>query len=251
MLNMLRSDLYRILHIRSFKIGVFIMSIMTICLTMPSVNVMSNTAFANYDAQIGDFAEYLYYFPKSAIFMIIVMLMYVIYLNEEYTSGFIKNVYPYLTDKLKLSISRLLIFVIYYIVFSFINIIFSLITVGFIQGRFGTISIIDYIIYYVIQLLLATAVGSFLELFIHLSKKNIVSTILIFLYTFGVLFGMVYIFFQEWFNLSVYENAIYYLSGTLPYRISDVYLNTMIVGIFALGIGVLLNMVILKKKDLE
>ena len=29
---------------------------------------------------------------------------------------------------------------------------FSLITVGFIQGRFGTISIIDYIIYYVIQL---------------------------------------------------------------------------------------------------
>ena len=251
MLNMLRSDLYRILHIRSFKIGVFIMSIMTICLTMPSVNVMSNTAFANYDAQIGNFAEYLYYFPKSAIFMIIVMLMYVIYLNEEYTSGFIKNVYPYQTDKLKLSISRLLIFVIsrllifviYYIVFSFINIIFSLITVGFIQGRFGTISIIDYIIYYVIQLLLATAVGSFLELFIHLSKKNIVSTILIFLYTFGILFGMVYIFFQEWFNLSVYENAIYYLSGTLPYRISDVYLNTMI--------GVLLNMVILKKKDLE
>ena len=248
---MLRSDLYRILHIRSFKIGVFIMSIMTICLTMPSVNVMSNTAFANYDAQIGNFAEYLYYFPKSAIFMIIVMLMYVIYLNEEYTSGFIKNVYPYQTDKLKLSISRLLIFVIsrllifviYYIVFSFINIIFSLITVGFIQGRFGTISIIDYIIYYVIQLLLATAVGSFLELFIHLSKKNIVSTILIFLYTFGILFGMVYIFFQEWFNLSVYENAIYYLSGTLPYRISDVYLNTMI--------GVLLNMVILKKKDLE
>ena len=147
MLNMLRSDLYRILHIRSFKIGVFIMSIMTICLTMPSVNVMSNTAFANYDAQIGNFAEYLYYFPKSAIFMIIVMLMYVIYLNEEYTSGFIKNVYPYLTDKLKLSISRLLIFVIYYIVFSFINIIFSLITVGFIQGRFGTISIIDYIIF--------------------------------------------------------------------------------------------------------
>ena len=62
---------------------------------------------------------------------------------------------------------------------------------------------------------------------------------------------MVYIFFQEWFNLSVYENAIYYLSGTLPYRISDVYLNTMVVGIFALGIGVLLNMVILKKKDLE
>ena len=125
MLNMLRSDLYRILHIRSFKIGVFIMSIITICLTMPSVNVMSNTAFANYDAQIGNFVEYLYYFPKSAIFMIIVMLMYVIYLNEEYTSGFIKNVYPYLTDKLKLSISRLLIFVIYYIVFSFINIIFS------------------------------------------------------------------------------------------------------------------------------
>ena len=41
-------------------------------------------------AQIGNFAEYLYYFPKSAIFMIIVMLMYVIYLNEEYTSGFIK-----------------------------------------------------------------------------------------------------------------------------------------------------------------
>ena len=118
---MLRSDLYRILHIRSFKIGVFIMSIMTICLTMPSVNVMSNTAFANYDAQIGNFAEYLYYFPKSAIFMIIVMLMYVIYLNEEYTSGFIKNVYPYQTDKLKLSISRLLIFVIYYIVFSFIS----------------------------------------------------------------------------------------------------------------------------------
>ena len=91
MLNMLRSDLYRILHIRSFKIGVFIMSIITICLTMPSVNVMSNTAFANYDAQIGNFAEYLYYFPKSAIFMIIVMLMYVIYLNEEYTSGFIPS----------------------------------------------------------------------------------------------------------------------------------------------------------------
>ena len=86
MLNMLRSDLYRILHIRSFKIGVFIMSIMTICLTMPSVNVMSNTAFANYDAQIGNFAEYLYYFPKSAIFMIIVMLMYVIYLNEKCVS---------------------------------------------------------------------------------------------------------------------------------------------------------------------
>ena len=49
----------------------------------------------------------------------------------------------------------------------------------------------------------------------------------------------------------MYENAIYYLSGTLPYHISDVYLNTMVVGIFALGIGVLLNMVILKKKDLE
>ena len=126
-----------------------------------------------------------------------------------------------------------------------------MITVGFIQGRFGTISIIDYIIYYVIQLLLATAVESFLELFIHLSKKNIVSTILIFLYTFGILFGMVYIFFQEWFNLSVYENAIYYLSGTLPYYISDVYLKSMIVGVLVLGIGILLNMVVLKKKDLE
>ena len=200
---MLRSDLYRILHIRSFKIGVFIMSIMTICLTMPSVNVMSNTAFANYDAQIGNFAEYLYYFPKSAIFMIIVMLMYVIYLNEEYTSGFIKNVYPYQTDKLKLSISRLLIFVIYYIVFSFINIIFSLITVGFIQGRFGTISIIDYIIYYVIQLLISDGcwiisgiVHSFKQEEYSLYHSNI-------LYTFGILFGMVYIFFQEWFNLSV------------------------------------------------
>lgn len=251
MLNMLWSDLYRILHIRSFKIGVLIMSIITICLTMPSMNVMSNTTFANYDANVGTFGEYLYYFPKSAIFMIIVMLMYIIYLNEEYTSGFIKNVYPYLTDKLKLAVSRLLIFVIYYIVFSFINIIFSLITVGFIQGRFGTISIIDYLIYYLIQLLLATAVASFLELLIHLSKKNIIPTIIIFLYTFGILFGMIYIFFQEWFNLSVYENAIYYLSGTLPYHISDVYLNSMVVGILALGIGILLNMVVLKKKDLE
>lgn len=251
MLNMLRSDLYRVLHIRSFKISVLIMLVTTICLTMPSVHVMSNTAFANYDAQTGTFAQYLFYFPKSALFLIIVMLMYVIYLNEEYASGFIKNIYPYMPNKLKLSISRLLIFVICYIMFSIINVVVSLITVGFIQGRFGTISILDYIVYYLIQLLLTTAVCSLLQLFIHLSKKNILSIILIFLYTFGILFGMVYIFFQEWFNLSVYEYAIYYLSGTLPYQISSTYLTSMGIGIVALAIGVLLNMVILKKKDLE
>lgn len=251
MLNMLRSDLYRILHIRSFKIGILVMSIMAIGLTIPSMNIMSNTPFANYDAQTGTFVEYLWFFPKSAIFTIIVMLMYVIYLNEEYTSGFIKNVYPCLSNKLKLSVSRLLVFVIYYIVFSFINIIFSLVTVGFIQGRFGTISIFDYIIYYLIQFLLATAIASILELCIHLSKKNILSIILIFLYTFGILFGMAYTFFQECFNLSAYENTIYYLSGTLPSQISSVYLNSVIVGMITLGIGIVLNMFVLKKKDLE
>lgn len=248
MWNLLRSDIYRFLHTRSAQI-VLLLYVLMMLLSVSTDVVVSNTAFASFDAATGTVSDYLVYFPKSLLFLFLVLLGQVLLISEEYQSGYAKNLYPYVQNKWKLAASRLLCFAFMWCLFAGIAILYSVCWLGIVCARWGTIPA-SYALYLFGQFVYAWLLAAAATLLVHLIRGRILPVLFILLQPCGVISGLQMLL-MHYLPFDYGDALPYVLSGTLPLQWErSAYLQLFLIvgGCFVLAyIG---NAAVLKKKDL-
>lgn len=249
MWNMLKSDLYRITHTMSFKVTMVLFIIIMTMLYM-DWGVQSNMLFASYDASKDSFADFLYFFPKTAVFQMFCFIYLCVFVGEEYQSGYTKNIYPYFQNKWKLAGSKYFTFILIYLLFSIAIIILTL-GLTFVAGReIGDISFVNYLAYFIVQIFTNSVIGLFFILSLHLFRSKTASIMLVIAYTMMVFWGIHYLIFDLT-GINYLEYTIYYLNGNLPNIFdADIYGKTLLVVAVMTILCLSANYLVLKKKDL-
>lgn len=248
MWNLLRSDVYRFLHTRSTQI-VTLLYVLMLILLVSTTGVVSNTAYASFDASTDSLSDFLTFFPKSLVFLFLVLLAHVLLVSEEYQSGYAKNLYPYVQNKWKLAASRLLSFVFIWGLFAFISILYSTCWLGFVCDRWGTLSA-SYLVYLFAQFLYALLLAGTATLLVHLIRGRILPVLFVLLQPCGVFWGLQVMLMQH-FSLDYGRYLPYMLSGVLPMQwANEPYLQLFLIVGVSLLLAYIGNVLVLKKKDL-
>lgn len=251
MWNNLKSDGYRALHTRSFYV-ILILSVVLYQMLFTGNGVMNNSVFAQYRYGENTFAEFLYYLPKSGLFILLALLFVGLFATDEYSSGFVKNTYPLHVHKWTLLMERyvfnMIIITVYYLAI--------LLATGIIQLLdpilFGELEPASYIGYVVVQIFILSTVASFLTLITHLTKSRVL--IVLISMCFGMMMwymmmGMLLDFLFK--NTDLLQYTMYELMGKLPYTISwDGYGTAILVSIGNMLLYNGISCLILKKKDI-
>lgn len=249
MWNMLKSDLYQIFHTKSFRVTIVVFIIMMIML-FADLGVSSNMLFASYKSSENSLADFLYYFPKAAPFQMFVYIYLCIFICGEYQNGYVKNIYPYFQNKWKLAGSRYLTSIAIYLIFASVLIVLSLIISLVTSKNIGNFSIVDYVPYYIVQVLINSTISLFLMFSIHLFRSKTISIILSIAYSMMLFWGLNTIICQ-YINFNYSKYTIYYLNGNLPYTFdSTVYFNTILITVIFSILFYVANGIVLQKKDL-
>lgn len=249
MWNMLKSDFYRITHTISFKRTMILFIIFMTMLYM-DWGVQSNGLFASYDASKDSFVDFLYFFPKTAVFQMFCFIYLCMFISEEYNNGYVKNIYPYFQNKGKLVGSRYFTFILIYMIFSITNIILTLFLTVVSGREMGDISFANYLIYFVVQICINSVIGLFFSFSFRLFRSMTASIMLVIAHTLMFFWGLHYLIFDLT-GINYLEYTIYYLNGNLPNVFdADIYGKTLLVVAVMTILCLSANYLVLKKKDL-
>ncbi len=249
MINMLKSDVYRIRRSRSFKITVMIF-VLIIAMLYLDLGIQSRSAFAFFDPTTSTISDFLYYFPKAPLFVMVVFIYQMIFIGEEYQKNYIKNIYPYFQNKWQLVLSRYFIGIIIYLLFSLIAIFLAFLLGIIIDRELGTINFIDYLFYLLTQAFLNETFATICLLVLNLFRNATISILLGFGYVMQFVY-MLEIVICEHFRVELYQYGIYYLSGNLPVSLElDKYGQSILISLVMTAIILTINYLVLKKKDL-
>lgn len=251
MWNNLKSDLYRMLHIKSFYV-MLVLCIIFYILIFTGTGFVSNSNFAQYNAGKDSFSDFLYFLPKSSVLQCIVLVYIGMFICDEYNSGFIKNTFPLITKKWKIIISRYVFFIIVEMIFFLTSILACALMQIWYQAAVGTINWLDYIIYLFTQIIFLATFASFMGLIQHLTKSRVLVILLGFVYSFMLLytliFGIGYLIAPQ---THVTKYMLYEVSGLLPYTFSlEGYQTAFIVIIVFTLLYNGISYLLLRKKDI-
>lgn len=252
MWNNLRSDLYRVLHMRAFYISIAIgLFVNFILLTSTGITINSN--FSTFSIESNTFSDFLFYLAKSPTFQLIVLVFLCIFHNDEYDKGFAKNIMPIIYKKSTLVLERYLLCVIV-VIMIWLAIMIPCIVIQLILTTcpYTSFNIMDLVIYNLVQILLLSAFASLLMMLNHLTRSKIL--IIVLATTFGALIlymGLASLCIWLLGNHDLMQYSIYELMGTLPFKFSwETHQTTFLV---LIGTTLLYNGIsylILKKKDI-
>lgn len=252
MWNNLRSDLYRVLHMRAFYISIAIGLFVNFIL-MTSTGITINSNFSTFSIESNTFTDFLFYLAKSPTFQLIVLVFLCVFHNDEYDKGFAKNIMPITYKKSSLVFERYLLCVM--VVFMmWVAIMIPCIIIQFVltPTSYAAFSIMDLAIYNVVQILLLSAFASLLMMLNHLTRSKIL--IIVLATSFGALvlyMGLASLCIWLLGNHDLMQYTIYELMGTLPYKFSwETYQTAffVLIGTTLLYNGI--SYLILKKKDI-
>lgn len=251
MWNSLKSDLYRMVHTKSFYITLC-MSMLVYLLIFGNYGVMSNTTFAIFNAETDSFTQYLYYLPKSGIFQCILLIFLSMFFSDEYISGFHKNVYPLQVKKYNIVIERFIFSFIVSLLYFICTLIPDVIHQLCKPLPFGDFDFLQYLLFMIIQILFICAVSGLISLIIHISRSRVVAVLLSIgygmMFIYMILMGMSMFMFKDdiLVRYSMYVNA-----GTLPETFSwSSYQTPLLVLGGTLVLYHAISYIILKKKDI-
>lgn len=251
MLNNLKMDVYRMTRQKSFYVALGVL-LFLFAWMLCSTGTRSDTMFASFNRKDHSTMDFLYYFPKSTIFIIGVMVFLSLFSSEEYDSGFVKNFYPLQQKKWKLLLEKWIFSFLVYAIYWVAIVGLSLLINVWVQDPFLSFSVKDYLLFSLMQAILLGAAGSFVSMVTHCFQNKIASVMIAVAYGGAIFFvlhtGICELLPQE---LSYYEQTLYYISGTLPYTFdAEVYGKAFAIAISSTILYNGISYIILKKKDI-
>lgn len=252
MWNNLKSDLYRMIHMRAFYVTLVICFIINLIMLFTS-GISLNSPFASFMSNKNTLIDYLYYTIKSPTYLVLIFVFLSIFHNDEYTKGFVKNTMPIIHNKAILVIERY-IFNIIAIVILWVCSLAPVVIKEMISplSTGGIFQIGDYLIYIVVEILAACTVASFIMMLNHLTRSKVILIVYACFYSMFILYmietSLAVALLDD---ASIMENCMYALSGSLAHSFSwnDYSTTIYLIIIYTLlynGISYL----ILKKKDI-
>lgn len=170
MWNYLRSDLYRVLHMRMFYY-VIIASIITGC----------TLQYIGFD---------FYYLIKAPYFTTFALLFICLVHSEEYDSLYFKNIYPFIKDKYKLIIERYVLNVIICLSIIAVMSVSAIITSTLSAPSALSIPWIDFILFVLVETLLLCCVASFLVMLVTITRSKSLLIIVATSYSFLLIYAL-------------------------------------------------------------
>lgn len=250
MLNSIKMDLYRVLHTKSFYISIVLLLLAFIWM-INGEGLVSNTAYASFHRTQDTLYDFLYYFPKSMFFQMAILIFLALFCNEEYNSGFMKNIYP-IQSKCGILIERWILSIVMILLFTLICIVVVGIEIAITQPAVNDFSFSSYIIYILMNTFVFSAVCAFVIMIIHLTRNKVVGILVAVGFSFSIIFMLntaIAMLLPE--ELPYVEYTLYYMIGNLA-KTPDVSTYGKAAAV-AISSGILYNIIsylILKKKDL-
>lgn len=251
MWNSLKSDIYRTLHTKSFYV-ILSFIIVLYALILTDSGVQTSTIFAQFHREQNTFADFLIYFPKSGLFVLLVLLFVAIFMSDEYIFDYAKNTYSIHVKKWKMVLSRYLYCFLITTFYTLAMLLCALVIQVILPMKGGSIQIGDYAIYLIIQIAFIGVMASFIMMVIHLTRSRIIAIVIPLLYgmqMWYMLVGSIIIYLLK--SEDILKYTTYQSSGELPSTFS---IEGYSLALFVLIGNTLLyngiSYLILKKKDI-
>ena len=250
MWNNLKMDLYRMVRQKSFYISMTVMLLLYLWLTT-AVGVQNNTPFATFHQGKDTLVDFLYYFPKSSFYQIAVLIFLSLFFCEEYASGFVKNIYPMMHRKELLLLERFVFSFITAFIYWAVIIVMVVVENLWQQDSFASFSILQFICYSLMQMLILTVIASFLNMLIHATGSKVLAILVSVGYGSMTVF-MLHAGIMSLLKVEYTDYILYAISGQLPYSWDAVFYSRA--AMVAITSAILYNIgsyVLLRKKDLK
>lgn len=250
MWNNLKSDLYRIFHMKAFYV-IVILTALSFLMILGDFGLQATTPFATFHRSTDTFTQFLYYMPKSMMYAMLVLIFIGIFSTDEYNTGYIKNLYPLHSHKATLIVSRYLFCVIICVIVFIVVLIASFILQIVYPITMGEFNFFDYLPFVLMQILTVSAASSFSMLLAHLTKSKVLVVLFSIAYGMIIYMTMSMLLPYMFHDVSAVEWTMYVLSSKLPYEFNmEAYRNAIFV---LIGNTLLYNGIsylLLKKQDI-
>lgn len=217
MLNLIKADVYRMLHQKSFYITLSLELIFYFMILWAD-GFQSNTAYAMFDRHVNSIVDFFYYVPKSSVFVTGLLLYGGLFYAETYSSKCSSTIYPVYTKKYHIIAAQWCVALIIYLISLVLILIVALVSSLSLPNAFGSLSIIDYGIYALMQGCFFGAMMTLIGLVSHSIRNTTVTVLFAICLGTGLVFvacmGVV-MFLKMGGDLLQY--TIYVSYGTLPY----------------------------------
>lgn len=252
MLNNLKSDLYRMFHSRSLYITL-IVGIIVYGLLLSSSGIRIGSMFADFSRETNSFVDYLYYLPKSPVFMVLVLVFISIFHNDEYASGFMKNIMPLMNHKWMLIVERYVFNIIFIVIILTVLIIASTIIQCFVpMEHTATLPIANFMVYTFVQIFFTATLASVVMMLNHLTRSRVLIII------FSVIYGASIVYMLEtmiaelvFHNLDILKYMMLQISGTLSYDVSwNTYKFPLCIALIFTIVYNVISFIAIRKRDM-
>lgn len=205
------------LHQRSFYITLGII-VLFYGLLLTSDGFVSNGPFASFDRIHDSVTAFLYFMPKSTVFMIGIFVYGALLFAQTYTSKQSASIYPLQVHRSVILFAQWIMSLLIYAIFSIAIILVSLLASFFIPNEFGNLDVFSYLFYWILQgMMIATLMMGVLVL-VHLLRTTTVAILFACMLGTGIIFmlvGMVVGFLHL--DTQILSYTLYYTAGNLPY----------------------------------
>lgn len=251
MINLIKADGYRMLHQKSFYItGAILVAFyfMILC----SDGGVSNMPFAQFSRDTDTIMDFLYYFPKSSVFIAGSLIYGALFTSESYTSRMSASIYPLQQHKWIILLAQWGISLVIYLSFTIVVVLMALLSSLWVGNGFGSVSLLDYVIYLAEQTVLFASMMACVGVITHAFRNTTLSII------FGIFLGSSLLFMlmgmvldrlhldPEWLRFT-----LTYAMGNLPYLFSwEGCLQPLLVGLCFTGGCFIISNALLHSRDL-
>lgn len=252
MLNLIKADVYRMLHQKSFYITLGL-EVVFYFMILWADGFQSNTAYATFDHRVNSIVDFFYYLPKSSVFVTGLLLYGGLFYAETYSSKCSSTIYPVYTKKYQIVFAQWFVSFMIYLMPLVAILMMSFISSFFLPNAFGSLSLIDYIIYAFVQGCFFAAMMSLVGMVSHILRNTTITVIFSICLGVGLLL-IVYMGAIVFLKLDVVlvQYSLYVSYGTLPYVFTlNGYITPVIICIGATIASQIISILCLQKRDLN
>lgn len=253
MLNNLRSDVYRLCKGKSLYVSMGILCVLFYFMQL-SGGVSSHTPLASYNATSGSLLDFMYYFPKSMFFTLAVTIILALFRGEEFSSGYIKNIYTKYESRTTLLLSRLVMnILVWLILWSVVTLMIVLMNLCMLHDpALSTINIFDYGMYCIVQMLILSAAIAFIDFTIYLFRNKTFAVVIAIAYASSLIYMLLSLLNMYLPNeMDFLSFTLTQASGTLPMQFDiAIHGKAFLLALSSFILYTIGSHILLKKKDL-
>lgn len=208
-------------HSRSFYISLCL-GALTYAFLLSTSGFRIGSMFADFRRESDSFVDFLYYLPKSPVYLLIVLVFLSMFHNDEYNTGFTKNIMPLMNHKWMFILERY-VFNLICATLILVVLLFAATIVQIINPleHTATLPTFDYVLFTFMQLLFIGAAASIVTMLNHITRSRILIIIFSVIYSlmiFYMLENMIVDFLFKSQDILAY--TMYQIAGTLPHEVS-------------------------------